>query len=103
MEAKWRLILYAGSLVRTPRQMPYCNAMELLLTGARIDAHEARRPGHINYADLFPRVYEASNSREVSIDRRVVAQVCPFGVQTAVRPLPPLDGGWPRSTSPIPY
>jgi enoyl-CoA hydratase len=43
MEVKWGLIPYVGSLVRTPRQIPYCNAMELLLTGDRIDAHEARR------------------------------------------------------------
>jgi enoyl-CoA hydratase len=49
MEAKWGLILYAGSLVRTPREIPYCNAMELLLTGDRIDAHEARRLGLINH------------------------------------------------------
>jgi enoyl-CoA hydratase len=31
------------------RQIPYCNAMELLLTGDRIDAHEARRLGVINH------------------------------------------------------
>ena len=49
MEVKWSLIPYAGSLVRTPRQIPYCNAMELLLTGDRIDAHEARRLGLINH------------------------------------------------------
>ncbi len=49
MEVKWGLIPYAGSLVRTPRQIPYCNAMELLLTGDRIDAHEARRLGLINH------------------------------------------------------
>jgi enoyl-CoA hydratase len=49
MEVKWGLIPYAGSLVRTPRQIPYCNAMELLLTGDRIDAHEAWRLGLINH------------------------------------------------------
>jgi enoyl-CoA hydratase len=49
MEVKCGLIPYAGSLVRTPRQIPFCNAMELLLTGERIDAHEARRIGLINH------------------------------------------------------
>jgi enoyl-CoA hydratase len=49
MEVKWSLIPYAGSIVRTPRQIPYCNAMELLLTGDRIDAPEARRLGLINH------------------------------------------------------
>jgi enoyl-CoA hydratase len=49
MEVKWGLIPYAGSLVRTPRQIPYCNAIELLLTGDLIDAHEARRLGLINH------------------------------------------------------
>jgi enoyl-CoA hydratase/carnithine racemase len=49
MEVKWGLIPCAVSLVRTPRQIPYCNAMELLLTGDRIDAHEARRLGLINH------------------------------------------------------
>jgi enoyl-CoA hydratase len=33
----------------TPRRIPYCNAMELLLTGDRVDAHEARRIGLINH------------------------------------------------------
>ncbi len=49
MEVKWGLIPYAGSLVRTPRQIPYCNAMELLMIGDRIDAQEARRLGLINH------------------------------------------------------
>ena len=48
-EVKWAIIPASGSLVRLPRQMPYCKAMELLLTGNRIDAHEAYRLGLINY------------------------------------------------------
>jgi enoyl-CoA hydratase len=62
MEVKWGLIPYAGSLVRAPRQIPYCNAMELLLTGDRIDAHEARRLGLINHvvpaSQLMPKAEE---------------------------------------------
>jgi enoyl-CoA hydratase len=32
-EVKWAIIPAGGSLVRLPRQMPYCKAMEILLTG----------------------------------------------------------------------
>ncbi len=48
-EVKWAIIPAAGSLVRLQRQMPYCKAMEILLTGNRIDAHEAWRLGLVNY------------------------------------------------------
>jgi enoyl-CoA hydratase len=48
-EVKWAIIPAAGSLARLQRQMPYCKAMEILLTGNRIDAQEARRLGLINY------------------------------------------------------
>jgi len=48
-EVKWAIIPGGGSLVRLPRQMPYCRAMEILLTGNRIDAQEAYRLGLINY------------------------------------------------------
>lgn len=48
-EVKWAIIPAAGSLARLQRQMPYCKAMEILLTGNRIDAREAWRLGLINY------------------------------------------------------
>lgn len=48
-EVKWAIIPAAGSLVRLQRQMPYCKAMEILLTGNLIDAPEAYRLGLINY------------------------------------------------------
>jgi enoyl-CoA hydratase len=48
-EVKWAIIPAAGSLVRLPRQMPYCKAMEILLTGNLIDAREAHRLGLVNY------------------------------------------------------
>ena len=48
-EVKWAIIPAGGSLVRLPRQMPYCKAMEILLTGNLIDAHEAYRLGLVNY------------------------------------------------------
>jgi enoyl-CoA hydratase len=48
-EVKWALLPWSGSLARLPRQIPYCKAMEILLTGNRIDAQEAWRVGLINY------------------------------------------------------
>src|ERR1700691_849792 len=48
-EVKWAISPAGGSLVRLVRQMPYCKAMEILLTGNRISAAEAWRLGLINY------------------------------------------------------
>lgn len=48
-EVKWAIIPAAGSLARLQRQVPYCKAMEILLTGNRIDAQEAWRIGLVNY------------------------------------------------------
>ncbi len=48
-EVKWAIIPAAGSLARLQRQIPFCKAMEILLTGNRIDAHEAYRLGLVNY------------------------------------------------------
>ena len=47
-EVKWAILPAAGSLARLQRQIPYCKAMEILLTGNRIDAQEAWRLGLIN-------------------------------------------------------
>ena len=47
-EVKWALFPRGGSTVRLPRQVPYCKAMEIMLTGELIDAEEALRIGFIN-------------------------------------------------------
>ena len=47
-EVKWALFPYGGSTVRLPRQIPYCWAMELLLTGDSITAEQALKIGFIN-------------------------------------------------------
>jgi enoyl-CoA hydratase len=57
-EVKWAIIPAAGSLVRLQRQIPYCKAMEILLTGNRIDAQEAWRLGLVNYVVPQARVME---------------------------------------------
>ncbi len=48
-EVKWAIVPAAGSLARLQRQIPYCKAMEILLTGNRIDANEAWRLGLVNH------------------------------------------------------
>ncbi|MFH1490975.1 MAG: enoyl-CoA hydratase-related protein [Pseudomonadota bacterium] len=47
-EAKWAFFPRGGSTVRLPRQVPYCRAMEIMLTGELIDAEEALKIGFIN-------------------------------------------------------
>lgn len=47
-EVKRALIPFAGSLVRLPRQIAYCHAMELLLLGDMVGADDALRMGLVN-------------------------------------------------------
>jgi enoyl-CoA hydratase len=47
-EVKWSLFPMGGSTVRLPRQISYCNAMEILLTGEQFSAADALRMGLIN-------------------------------------------------------
>lgn len=47
-EVQRALIPFAGSVARLPRQVPYCLAMELMLTGHSISASEAHRVGLVN-------------------------------------------------------
>ena len=47
-EVKRGIIPAGGSLVRLARQISYAKAMEILLTGERIDAQEAHRIGLLN-------------------------------------------------------
>lgn len=61
-EVKRGVIPFAGSMVRLPRQIPYCRAMELLLTGDPLSATEALQLGLINQvlpaAAVLPRAWE---------------------------------------------
>ncbi|MFD1798190.1 crotonase/enoyl-CoA hydratase family protein [Paracoccus aurantiacus] len=47
-EVRRGLIPFAGALVRLPRQVPYCLAMEMLLVGQPLSAEAAREAGLIN-------------------------------------------------------
>jgi enoyl-CoA hydratase len=47
-EVKWSLFPMGGSTVRLPRQISYCHAMEILLTGEQLSAERALQMGLIN-------------------------------------------------------
>lgn len=47
-EARLGIIPAGGSMVRLPRQIPWCHAMEFMLTGDTISADQAREMGLIN-------------------------------------------------------
>ena len=47
-EVKWSVFPAGGSTVWLPSQLPYAKAMEILLTGELMDAHEAFRLGFVN-------------------------------------------------------
>ncbi len=47
-EVHWAIIPGGGSHVRLPRQIPYCHAMDIILTGRQITAQEALAFGLIN-------------------------------------------------------
>ena len=47
-EVRWGIIPTGGSHIRLPRQVPWAVAMELLLTGRRIDARRAYEVGLVN-------------------------------------------------------
>lgn len=49
-EPRWSIMAAGGSLVRLTRQIPYCRAMEILLTGKKLSAAEAEKIGLINRA-----------------------------------------------------
>lgn len=48
-EVKRAIVPGAGSMVRLPRQVPFCKAMEILLVGDSMPAAEAHRIGLVNY------------------------------------------------------
>jgi enoyl-CoA hydratase len=66
-EVKWAIVPAAGSLARLQRQIPYCKAMEILLTGNRIDALEAWRLGLINYVVAPGQLMERAEELAVTI------------------------------------
>ena len=68
-EVKRALIPFAGSMVRLPRQIAYCHAMELLLLGDMVDAPAALRMGLLN--EVLPG--EAVLPRAMELAGRIAA------------------------------
>lgn len=66
-EVKWAIVPAAGSLARLQRQIPYCKAMEILLTGNRIDAAEAWRIGLVNYVVPEAKLMEKAEEMAATI------------------------------------
>ncbi len=59
-EVKWAIFPGGGSTVRLPRQIPYCRAMEILITGDLISAQEAYMIGLINKVVPQEKVMDAA-------------------------------------------
>lgn len=77
-EVKRGLIPFAGSLSRLPRQVPYCQAMALLLSGDTIDAQQALNMGLIN--EVLPG--DQVLPRALALARRL-SENAPLAVQEA--------------------
>jgi enoyl-CoA hydratase len=75
-EVKWAIVPAAGSLARLQRQIPYCKAMEILLTGNRIVAQEAWRLGLVNY--VVPQDHLMAKAEELAT---TIAQNGPLAVR----------------------
>jgi len=79
-EPRWGLLPVGGSTVRLARQIPYCHAMEILLTGELIDAETALRIGLVNRVVASAEVDE----RAMEVARRITKNG-PVAVQAIKR------------------
>ncbi len=77
-EVRWGVIPAGGSHVRLPRQIPWCMAMEILLTGRLIDAQQAYNFGLVNR--VVPMRELMSTAEHFA---KVIASNAPVAVQTA--------------------
>jgi enoyl-CoA hydratase len=58
LERRWNIVAGDGLAVRLPLVVGYAHAMELIITGRRIDVHEAHRIGLVNEIVPEGRAYE---------------------------------------------
>jgi enoyl-CoA hydratase len=79
-EARLGLFPLGGSTVRLRRQIPYCQAMEILLTGRKLSASEAVSMGLINR--VVPAGQALSEARKVA---ELIAGNGPLAVQAIKR------------------
>jgi enoyl-CoA hydratase len=79
-EVKWSLFPMGGSTVRLPRQISYCNAMEILLTGEQIPAARALEMGLVN--KVVPRAQLMDEAMRYA---RIIDENGPLAVQAVKR------------------
>jgi enoyl-CoA hydratase len=86
-EVRWGLFPLGGSTVRLRRQIPYCRAMDILLTGRKVSAEEALEIG------LVGRIVETGEA--LAEARRVALQIAengPLAVQAIKRSVLETEG-----------
>jgi len=86
-EVRWGLFPMGGSTVRLRRQIPYTNAMEILLTGDHFPATEALRIG------LIGRV--VADGQALAVAREIAARIAangPLAVQAVKRSVQETEG-----------
>ena len=86
-EARWSLYPMGGSAVRLPRQIPYTVAAELLLTGRRIDAAEAKELGLIGH--VVPDGQALTKAHELA---DLIAANGPLAVQAILKTMRDSEG-----------
>ncbi|MAG33546.1 MAG: enoyl-CoA hydratase [Deltaproteobacteria bacterium] len=86
-EARWSLYPMGGSAVRLPRQIPYTQAAEILLTGKHITAQEALSIGLIGH--VVPDGQALAKAQEIAT---VIAKNGPLAVEAITRTLHETDG-----------
>jgi enoyl-CoA hydratase/carnithine racemase len=79
-EVKWSLFPMGGSTARLARQIPFCNAMEILLMGEQFSAAEAWRIGLINR--VVPAVQVMPEARRCA---EIICSNGPLAVQAVKR------------------
>ena len=79
-EVKWSLFPMGGSTARLARQIPFCNAMEILLTGEQFSAADALRIGLVN--KVVPAAQVMSEARRYA---EIICGNGPLAVQAVKR------------------
>jgi enoyl-CoA hydratase len=86
-EARWSLYPMGGSAVRLPRQIPYTQAAEILLTGKHLSAREALAVGLVGH--VVPDGQALARAREIA---EVICANGPLAVEAITRTLHECDG-----------
>jgi len=92
-EARVGIVPAGGSMVRLPRQVPWCHAMEFMLTGDTVTAEQARQMGLINrvvapeelYAAVEKLVDRLRQNAPLSLQaiKRTATRTCGLGLEEA--------------------